>query len=77
MCHKPLKGSRHQIVRGDQKITVGPECFKKEKAAAERLANPAFQSFKEWMKETKGGARKCPAGEFPDNFKYWCEGGRW
>lgn len=77
MCHKPLKANRHQIVSGDRTLTVGPECFKKEKAAADRLANPDFQSFKTWMTENKGGARPCPAGAFPRNFQYWCEGGRW
>lgn len=36
-----------------------------------------YQAFKDWMIETKGGARKCPAGTFPHNFNYWREGGRW
>ncbi len=37
MCHKPLKSKRHQIVRGQVTLTVGPDCFKKEKEAAARL----------------------------------------
>ena len=37
MCHKPLKGTRFKIttILGDQShtLTVGPECFRKEKKA--------------------------------------------
>lgn len=77
MCHKPLKSNRHKIVRGSVTLTVGPDCFKKEKEAAARLADPAYQEFMGWMRATKGGSRPCPAGEFPDNFNYWREGGRW
>ena len=43
MCHKPLKGERFKITTllGDQSrpLTVGPECYRKEKKArAEMLA---------------------------------------
>lgn len=30
-----------------------------------------------WMRQNKAGARRCPAGVFPDNFKFWLDGGRW
>ena len=36
MCHKPLKGARFQIttiLRPELTLTVGPECFRKEKKA--------------------------------------------
>ena len=42
MCHKPLKEKRYQIatlLRPAMPLTVGPECFRKEKKArAELLA---------------------------------------
>ena len=80
MCHKPLKSKRHQIVRGSVTLTVGPDCFKKEKQAAEHLKEmkrPEYQDFTAWLRANKGGARPCPAGNFPHNFKFWMEGGRW
>ena len=77
MCHKPLTSKRFQIIAGTRTLTVGPDCYKKEKAAAERLADPSYQEFMVWMRANKGGARPCPAGEFPHNFKFWTEGGRW
>lgn len=43
-------------------------------SAAKHTKYPAFM---DWMKEFKGGARKCPVGTFPNNFFYWLEGGRW
>lgn len=40
--------------------------------------HPQYPAFLAWMRATKGGARKCPAGNsFPDNFKYWMTGERW
>ncbi len=36
MCHKPLKGVRYQIevlMRPGHPLTVGPECFRKERKA--------------------------------------------
>lgn len=36
MCHKPLKAKRYQIatlLRPDQTLTVGPDCFRAEKKA--------------------------------------------
>lgn len=43
-------------------------------AWAEHEKYPAFLA---WMRAEQGGARKCPAGSFPNNFKYWLDGGRW
>ena len=77
MCHKPLQSKRFQIVAGARTLTVGPDCYKKEKEAAARLADPSYQEFMVWMRSNKGGARPCPAGEFPHNFNYWQAGGRW
>ena len=77
MCYKPLQAKRFQIVSGERTLMVGPECYKKEKAAIERNSNPDYQNFMAWMRANKGGARPCPAGEFPHNFKYWLDGGRW
>lgn len=77
MCHKPLKSKRFQIVRGPVTLTVGPDCYKKETEAAARLADPDYHEFLGWMSANKGGARPCPAGAFPHNFKFWREGGRW
>ena len=40
--------------------------------------HPKFPEFQKWMRENKGGRRKCPAGNaFPANFHFWLEGGRW
>jgi len=39
--------------------------------------DPRYPEFLEWMRENQGGARQCPAGNFPDNFDYWLNGGRW
>ena len=77
MCNKPLKSIRHKIVRGPVTLTVGPDCYKKETEAAAALADPRYQEFMVWMRANKGGARPCPAGEFPHNFNYWQAGGRW
>lgn len=40
-------------------------------------AHPRFREFQLWCREVKSGARRCPAGAFPHNFKFWLEGGRW
>lgn len=78
MCHKPLQSKRFQIVRpGKASLTVGPDCYKKEKEAAAWLANADYQEFMNWMRANKGGSRPCPAGVFPHNFNFWKEGGRW
>jgi len=40
MCHKPLKGAKFQVVpllRPDLTLTVGPECFRKEKKARRQM----------------------------------------
>lgn len=40
--------------------------------------HPRYPEFLAWMRATRGGARKCPAGNaFPANFHYWLNGGRW
>ena len=36
-----------------------------------------YPDFMKWMVQNQGGARKCPAGNFPNNFYYWIKGGRW
>lgn len=41
-------------------------------------AHESYPDFLAWMRETKAGGRKCPAGSyFPVNFQFWLEGGRW
>jgi ribosome-binding protein aMBF1 (putative translation factor) len=40
MCHKPLKSKRFQIsvfMRPERTMTVGPDCYKKEKKAVEAM----------------------------------------
>lgn len=40
MCHKPLKSARYVItplLRPDLSLVVGPECFRKEKAARKQM----------------------------------------
>lgn len=40
MCHKALKSKRFQIsvfMRPDRTMTVGPDCYKKEKRAVEEM----------------------------------------
>lgn len=40
MCHKPLKAKRFQIttlLRPELTLTVGPDCFRKEKKARKEL----------------------------------------
>lgn len=44
---------------------------------AQLTALPEYRKFKQWMWDTRGGARECPAGNWPHNFNYWIEGGRW
>lgn len=55
--------------------------WKRHREDAERdqhiQSHPRFKEFQQWMGDTKGGARKCPAGVFPNNFRFWLEGGRW
>lgn len=60
------------------------EDFANWKASEQRQAyhtevaqHPQFPAFQQWMRDTQGGARKCPAGSFPNNFFYWVEGNRW
>ena len=41
MCHKPLKEKRFQVVvplRPELTLTVGPDCYRKNKKAAKWLA---------------------------------------
>jgi len=40
-------------------------------------ADPLFPAFLSWMQASQGGARRCPAGDFPKNFLFWKAGGRW
>jgi hypothetical protein len=44
-----------------------------ESAAKHKL----YPEFMKWMKANQGGARRCPAGAFPNNMHYWINGGRW
>lgn len=40
--------------------------------------DPRYPEFLTWMRENKGGARRCPINNiFPHNFYFWCNGGRW
>ena len=40
--------------------------------------HPRFREFQTWMRATKAGGRRCPAGDaFPANFMHWLDGGRW
>lgn len=80
ICHKPLTAKRHQIARGQVTLTVGPDCFRKEKKAAADLvqrARPEFHGFTSWLRTSNASNRACPAGSFPQNFHFWLEGGRW
>jgi|ERR1019366_2515199 hypothetical protein len=36
-----------------------------------------YPEFLGWMRHTQGGAKTCPAGNFPSNFQFWLDGGRW
>jgi hypothetical protein len=44
---------------------------------AEWTLHPQYQDFRDWMCATRAGARRCPEGAFPENFKFWLNGGRW
>lgn len=52
-------------------------CYERELVNAKAASDPRYSKFLDWMIANQGGARKCPAGLFPHNFYYWCEGGRW
>src|SRR4051794_32267593 len=39
--------------------------------------HPRYDEFVAWMQANQGGARRCPAGDFPNNFNFWLDGGRW
>jgi len=51
--------------------------YEQELVSVEFSKHPRMSEFLQWMKVNQGGARKCPAGAFPHNFKFWLEGGRW
>ena len=51
--------------------------YERDLEARRFQADPRFPEFMAWMQANKGGARRCPAGSFPHNFTFWCEGGRW
>lgn len=54
--------------------------FQKEQNAIrdDAAADPLYPAFLAWIRETKAGGRKCPAGDyFPKNFEYWKSGCRW
>ena len=47
-------------------------------AASDQAATDTrYPEFLAWMRQTKAGGRKCPAGAFPANFRYWLDGARW
>jgi ribosome-binding protein aMBF1 (putative translation factor) len=80
MCHKPLAAKRFQIVSGERTLTVGPDCYRKEKKAAADAAQrnrPEYKDFTAWLRSSNASNRACPAGHFPNNFQFWAEGGRW
>lgn len=52
-------------------------CHERDKRDDEFKSHPKFKEFQNWMRDTKAGGRNCPAGTFPDNFKYWLNGNRW
>ena len=52
-------------------------CREREEYGDKWAEHPRYEDFRRWMIANKGGARKCPAGCFPENFQFWLEGGRW
>ena len=48
-----------------------------EAIRANAADHPQYPAFLAWMRQTKAGARRCPKGDFPQNFKFWLSGGRW
>ena len=52
-------------------------CRSREQRADNHAADPRYPEFLAWMRTTKAGGRRCPAGAFPENFTFWCNGGRW
>lgn len=51
--------------------------YEQDLTSKEFAAHARYPEFLAWMRANKGGARQCPAGNFPHNFSYWLEGGRW
>ena len=51
--------------------------YEQERRTNDARQHEQFPAFLAWMTATKGGSRQCPAGNFPHNFAYWREGGRW
>ncbi|MDE2105909.1 MAG: hypothetical protein KGL39_52290 [Patescibacteria group bacterium] len=49
----------------------------REQVADDAASDPRYPEFLAWMRSERAGRRRCPAGEFPANFRFWCEGGRW
>jgi len=70
----------------DEKHPLFP-IYQQHRAACSRLMVNS-SDFKDWLScyenelvraraANDPRARKCPAGMFPHNFYFWCEGGRW
>lgn len=51
--------------------------YEQEIVMVDATKNTQFPAFMKWMAANKGGARRCPAGDFPHNMYFWIEGGRW
>lgn len=80
----PLFPIYHQHRSACQRLLVQADTFSNWLYQYERnldrcnaASDPRYSSFLEWMRTNQGGSRTCPAGQFPHNFYYWIEGGRW
>jgi hypothetical protein len=51
--------------------------YNQENAYFTARKHPDYPTFLSWITAERGGARPCPAGQFPHNFAFWREGGRW
>lgn len=70
--------------QGCRKLLIAADSFRDwlrhqrdEEIRNQAAADPEYIHFLNWMCEHQGGARQCPAGAFPANFKFWKQGGRW
>ena len=51
--------------------------YEHEQVVTDARKDEQFPIFLAWMRANQGGARRCPAGDFPHNFRFWQTGGRW
>jgi hypothetical protein len=69
--------SRIKLMIDCEEFSDWLSCYQREMQSNKFAKHLKFFEFQQWMHANKGGARRCPAGDFPYNFTFWLNGGRW